>query len=66
VAHAVARLQKSSSLAVDTLVAVMTDAEAKDMARVSAARTILEFALHATDVEDLATRIKVLEEGLKR
>jgi hypothetical protein len=58
--HATGRLQEATSRAIDTLKAVMGDAEARS-AQVSAARVILEYAFRAVEVEDLEARLKALE-----
>jgi len=60
-AQAIARLQQVSGKAVDALEEIMLDREAKDTARVTAAKTVLETALKAVEVEDLARRIENLE-----
>ncbi len=61
VRQAVAHLQQASGEAVDVLREVMNGKEATAAARVSAARAIIEFAIKAVEVEDLAERVKQLE-----
>jgi hypothetical protein len=61
VSHAIARLQQVSTEAVDTLQAVMKDAEAPAPAKVSAAKGVLDLALRAIQLEDLEARVKALE-----
>jgi DNA-binding MurR/RpiR family transcriptional regulator len=61
VTHATGRLRQSMTLAVDTLEAVMRDAKAPAMARVIAAKTVIETALKAIETEDLSERIEELE-----
>jgi len=68
VSLAVSHLQRASSEAVTTLVAVARDEMAAPGARVSAAKTILDMALKAVELEDLAARVEALEsfaEGAK-
>ena len=60
----VARLQAASSGAVDTLVDIAEDPTQPGAARVSASRTILDYAVKAIAVEDLATDIEELKAGL--
>jgi DNA-binding MurR/RpiR family transcriptional regulator len=61
VTHATGRLRQSMTLAVDTLEAVMRDSKAPAMARVIAAKTVIETALKAIETEDLSERIEELE-----
>ena len=55
-----ARLQAAGAESVECLRAVQRDGESES-ARVSAARTILEHALKAVDLEDLTDRVEALE-----
>lgn len=66
VAQAVARLQQASAEAVDVLRAIMADTGAKDSARVSAAKIVLEMALKGTELEDLAVRLEQLERLIEK
>ena len=59
--EAVAQLQRVSGLAAATLSGVMLDDEAAAAAKVSAARTVLEYALRATEGEELESRLEELE-----
>src|SRR5262249_8828271 len=61
VQHAITQVQQATGKAVETLCAVMRDAEAPASARVSAARAILETAIKAVEIEDLEARIIALE-----
>ena len=61
VQHAMTQLQQATGEAVDTLRAVMQDAEAPASAKVSAAKAILETAVKAVELEDLEARIAALE-----
>ena len=67
VQHAITQVQRATGEAVETLRSVMQDAEAPASARVSAAKAILETAVKAVELEDLAARIAALEaQGLPR
>lgn len=66
VSQAVAHLQHVCGEAVETLRGVMTNDEAPASARVSAAKTVLELSLKATELEDLAARVAALEAMLKQ
>ncbi|WP_257349060.1 hypothetical protein [Pseudalkalibacillus decolorationis] len=65
VEQATARLQQSSTLAVNTLNDVMSNPKAAAMARVTAAKTVLEFAYKAYELDELQERVEALEESLK-
>ena len=60
ISRAVGRLQYASTQAVKTLEGVMRQSDSP-AAQVTAARTVLEMAVKATEVEDLAVRVEVLE-----
>jgi hypothetical protein len=64
VGQAIARLQHVTTVAVNTLEAVMTDPAAKESAKVTAARAVLELALRSVELEDLEVRIAVLEQRI--
>jgi DNA-binding MurR/RpiR family transcriptional regulator len=64
VSQAVAYLQRVAGEAVDTLRAVMQDAQKPASARVSAARAVLDLAIRGVELEDLEARIHVLEQSL--
>ncbi len=61
VAQATATLQAACSEAVSTLRAVSSDIDAPASSRVSAARTILELAYRAVEIDDVIARIEKLE-----
>lgn len=61
VQHAIGQIQQATTTAVQTLLAVMRDPQASAGARVSAARVILEQALHATELEEIEQRLTLLE-----
>lgn len=64
VGHAVTRLQQATSEAVNTLGAVMKDSEATASAKVAAAKTVLEMAFKAVELEDYAERLRRLEDAV--
>ena len=59
--HAIAQIQQITSEAVETLRAVMKDPDAPASAKVSAARTVIESALRAVELEDISVRLEALE-----
>ena len=61
VQQAITQVQHATGEAVETLRAVMQDSEAPASAKVSAAKTILETAVKAVELEDLEARIAALE-----
>ena len=61
VSAAIARLQQTATEAVDALRDVMNDTESPASARVSAARSILEIAIKAVELEDFERRLEALE-----
>jgi len=61
VEHAITQLQNACTEAVATLRQVMADREAPASARVAAARTVLEQAIKAVELEDIEKRIEALE-----
>lgn len=65
VTQAVSQLQRASGEAVDTLREVASDASAPASSRVAAARVILDTAIRAVELEDLAVRVERLEELLQ-
>jgi hypothetical protein len=62
VSRAVGRLQQVSSEAAETLKEIMSDGDAATHSRVAAAARILEFAIRATELEELKARIVALEQ----
>jgi hypothetical protein len=64
VSQAIARLQQVTTTAVDTLEGVMKDSAAKEAAKVAAAKTVLELAIRAVELEDLEERLHALGEEL--
>ena len=61
VSAAISRLQQTATEAVDALRDVMNDTESPASARVSAARSILEIAIKAVELEDFERRLEALE-----
>lgn len=61
VQYAVTQVQRATGEAVETLRAIMQDVHAPASARVSAAKTVLEMAVKAVELEDLEARIAALE-----
>jgi DNA-binding MurR/RpiR family transcriptional regulator len=59
--QAVANLQRSSSDAAAVLASIMNDASEKGATRLAAAKTVLEMAIKAVEMEDLTRRIEALE-----
>jgi hypothetical protein len=62
--HTTARLQEAAREAVECLREVQRAGESES-ARVSAARTILEQALKAVDLEDVQQRLDALEQAIR-
>jgi len=63
--QAVCQLQRSAGKAVKALSSIIDEQDAPASARVSAAKTILEMAMKAVEIEDLEQRIAKLEEAVK-
>jgi len=61
VAQAIIQLQQTTGDAVETLRGIITDQEAPSSSRVSAAKTVLDFAVRAVKLEEIEARLKVLE-----
>jgi hypothetical protein len=66
VEHAVVRLQHDADRAAGVLMEVAEDTTAPASARVAAARTVLERAMHTIDQDELQARIDRIEEHLTR
>ena len=68
VQHAIVQVQRATAEAVETLRAVMHDSASPASARVSAAKTILDTAIKAVELEDLEQRLTALEtaQGMTR
>jgi hypothetical protein len=61
VEQAQVQLQKATGQAVKTLLEVMLDPIAQPSSKVAAARTVLEYAIKAVEIDDLEARIEALE-----
>jgi hypothetical protein len=61
VSVAITRLQQAATEAVEALRCIMNDPNKSASARVAAARSILEMAIKAVEIEDLEVRIEELE-----
>ena len=62
--QATARLTRASSGVVNVLLQIAADKGAPASARVTACRTVLEFAYRAEELEDLSARLDALEQSL--
>jgi hypothetical protein len=62
--QAVTRLQQATTVAVDTLEEVMQNPGAPPSSRVAAAKTVLEMAFKALELDDYAERLERLEEAM--
>jgi len=65
VEEAIAKLQKASGGAVDTLQTIMSDSEKPPTARVTAARSILDLSFKAVEMENVIARIENIERLLE-
>ena len=64
VRQAIATAQRSTGEAVNVLKEIMNDTDKPGSARIQAAKTILEFAIKASEVEEMEERIAQLEKLL--
>lgn len=63
--HAVIRLQRASSDAVTVLRDLMMKDDAPASARITAARTVLDYSIRVVEMDDLRGRIEELEDFIK-
>lgn len=63
--HAVIRLQRASSDAVTVLQDLMLKDDAPASARITAARTILDYSIRVVEMDDLKKRIEELEDFIR-
>lgn len=63
-AHTVGRLQQATNQAVDTLAALMTDAQAPAAVKASAAKAVIDLALRGREHED-EQQLVLLEKAVK-
>ncbi|GJQ29726.1 MAG: hypothetical protein HBSAPP03_16100 [Phycisphaerae bacterium] len=61
--HAMTMTQRYAPMAIQALAKIMTDSAAPASARVSAANGILNFARDSIELDDLAERVKALEQA---
>jgi hypothetical protein len=61
--QATARLQQGSSAAASTLLKIMLDKDAPASCRLRAAKSVLNHAAKAIEIEDIAARVAALEEA---
>ncbi|MEH7440477.1 hypothetical protein V7182_23805 [Neobacillus drentensis] len=61
----ISRLQQTTTDAVNTLKSVMENEEAPASSRVTAAKTVLEMAFKAYELEDLASKVEEMEQYLQ-
>lgn len=61
----ISRIQQSTNTAVNTLNDIMTDTEASASSRVTAAKTILEMAFKAHEIENVVSKIEEMEKALE-
>jgi hypothetical protein len=66
VGHAVTRLQRASSDAVTVLRDLMMKDDAPPAARITAARTVLDYSFRSVEIDELKARIDQLEEFIRR
>ncbi len=64
VSRAIGAVQQAAVEAVQTLKDVMSDSTAPAPARVTAAKSVLELAVKAIEIDDLAARLDTLEKHL--
>ena len=62
--QAIANIQRASGQAVETLKSIMIDDDMPASSRVTAARTVLDMAVRALELEQLEARVKTLEEHI--
>lgn len=61
----VSRLQQTTTDAVETLQSIMRDERASANSRVSAAKTVLEMAFKAFELQDLAAKVEEMEKYIE-
>ena len=64
VSHALAKLQQATTEAVGTLRGIMLDENKPPSTRVASAKTILDTAIKAVEIEELESRIKTIEKKI--
>lgn len=66
VCQAISRLQRITGTAVETLETIMHDPAASTSSRIASARCVLDLALRAVEIEDLAARVATLESRIAK
>ena len=61
ISNSTQQIQKSLSPAITTLKAIVEDKDANIHARVSAARSLLEYGIRVTEINDIGKRLDALE-----
>ena len=61
ISNSTQQIQKSLSPAITTLKAIVEDKDANIHARVSAARSLLEYGIRLTEINDIGKRLDALE-----
>ena len=64
--QALSALQKATGTATATLLAIMQDTQAPASARVTSARSVLEYAFKGVELLEMEARLAALEEALDR
>ena len=64
ISNSTEQIQKSLSPAITTLKAIVEDDSANIHARVSAARSLLEYGIRLTEINDIGARLDKLEEAI--
>lgn len=64
--HSVIRLQRASSDAVTVLHELMISDKAPASARITAARTILDYSMRAAEIDELVSRVEELEDFIRK
>lgn len=62
ITHATARLRQGMTVGIETLIEMAANKKTPSMARVTAAKALVEYAMKAHEMEDLQDRIERLEE----
>jgi transposase len=61
----ISQLQQTTTDAVETLKTIMNDADASASSRVTAAKTVLEMAFKAFELNDLAAKVEEMEQYIE-
>ena len=66
VSQAVGKIQNAMTLAVDTLVRIMSDPDGPPSCRVAAAKCVLDLGLIVGQLEEVETRLAAIEKRIER